>query len=261
MDCSGCRTFACLTLVTSILQITSENVVSWLVNHSFGAYTQCLRCKEKPRSDQCFKKLEDGSKCRLKIPKFGPFFPLNCRIVDKFRCWLLLAQGNLPLNAALQALRSLRSVLTDLSEIERIFSIPRSPHMLMKYVMVDETYIGKRLHHRGRQVRKQKFWFMTATEVDPNTGKSLQTYWEATVRRTREVCHRFVRSVIENRNAMVITDEWAAYRGIDVFCRHYTICHADAFSREHSPHVNIHINNAESAHASVKGYCKRFFHK
>ena len=46
----------------------------------------------------------------------------------------------------------------------------------------------------------------------------------------------------------------------DSFCRHLTICHADAFSREHSPHVTVHTNNAEAVHSSIKGYCKRFFH-
>ena len=110
----------------------------------------------------------------------------------------------------------------------------------MNFVMVDETYIGKWLHHRGRRVRKQKFWFMTATEVNPSSGDSIQTFWKATLRRTKEVCHGFIQSVIRGRNSVVITDEWRAYKVADAFCRHYTICHADGFAREYSPDFTLH---------------------
>ena len=181
MECSGCTTFACLAFVTSILQITPENVVFWMKNHFFGERTPYYRCGVVPRKTKCFKRLADGSKCRLKLPEFGHRFPLNCNIVDKFRVWLLVAQGNLPINIAIQAPRCIRSIYKYISEIQHIFGILRGPHNLMKYVMVDETYIGKRSHHRGSQTRKHKFWFMTATEVDSNRGKSVQTYWEATL--------------------------------------------------------------------------------
>ena len=77
----------------------------------------------------------------------------------------------------------------DIQEIEHVFSIPRAPPTHMRYLMVDETYmyIGKRLHHRGHQTRKRKFWFMTATEVDEQSGESIQTHWEITLTRTRVV--------------------------------------------------------------------------
>ena len=96
MDCPGCTTVACLVLVTSILQITAENVLLRLKNHCFGANTPCIRCGERPCKKQCFRKLENGSKCRLKIPEFGPFFRSKSQVVAKFRSWLLIAQGNLP---------------------------------------------------------------------------------------------------------------------------------------------------------------------
>ena len=72
--------------------------------------------------------------------------------------------------------------------------------------------------------------------------------------RFRPICDRWTK-------CHVITDEWRAYRSRDSFCRDSNICHADAVSRERSPHVNIHINKAESSHSSIKGHCKRFFHK
>ena len=94
MDCPGCTTLACLVFVTSILQIIAENVFLWLKNHCFGANTPCIRCGERPRKKQSFKKLEDGSKCYLNIPEFDPFFRSKSQIVAKFRSWLLIAQGN-----------------------------------------------------------------------------------------------------------------------------------------------------------------------
>ena len=85
MDCPGCTTLACLVLVTSIMQIIEENLFRWLRSHCFGENTPCIRCGERPRKRQCFKKLSDGTDCRKKIPEFGPLFPEKCRIVTKFR--------------------------------------------------------------------------------------------------------------------------------------------------------------------------------
>ena len=95
----------------------------------------------------------------------------------------------------------------DLQGIEKVLSLLPSPTTTMKYLMVDETYIGKRLHNRGERTRKERFWLMTATDVNPSTGKSMQIYWEATTTRTKVNLHAFVQKVIEGTNSTVITDD------------------------------------------------------
>ena len=177
---------------------------------------------------------------RLKIPEFGPLFLFKCRIVDKFRSWLLIAQGNLPCNIAFQAQLSGRMVRKNINEIQHVFSIPRGPSAMKKYVTVDETY-KQAPAPSGQTSSKAEFLVHEGYQVDPNTGKSIQTYWKATIQRTKEVCHDFVRSVINGRNAMVVTDEWRPYREMGEFCRHYSVCHADQFVREHSPPVKIYF--------------------
>jgi hypothetical protein len=58
-------------------------------------------------------------------------------------------------------------------------------------LQVDETFVGKRKHSRGKKSRARGWWFIACTEILAS-GAS-ETSWTLVKRRTKEVCTDVVR--------------------------------------------------------------------
>jgi len=156
-----------------------------------------------------------------------------------------------------------KALLQCVVELEQVFDYDRKQNPpKWDAVECDETYIGKRKSNKGHKVRNVHFWFLTATGIDA-AGRTVGTYWEAHLHRTKEVCEEFVRKVINGPRSKVFTDGWASYEGIqaNVGCYHYVVNHSEEFVNRDVPGFPIHINHAECAHGCVKRSVKHSDHQ
>jgi IS1 family transposase len=131
-------------------------------------------------------------------------------------------------------------------------------HYKFTNVQIDETYFGKRKYNAGKPVRASHHWAVTFTQGDV-------TVWHLVRARDQETLAALIRQhLAPGGSAVVTTDGWRGYKNaksIPGVAAHHVCVHQRVGKKK--TFVNKdgkHINNSESAHASVKRTLKAMFY-
>lgn len=220
--CDGCDTFGCLQglKIAHALQWTDGDCLKFLMTHNLCAI-ECLDCKTKPKSIpttdtwRCWK-------CRQRIAVLNPWItprtgrsPVSPR--DFFIMAFLLAN-----NVSLKMMKSLdaateRSIRNTTKVLLRPLATFRlaNPEKFLR-CSVDETFFGARKYNRGKPVRKEQMWFLTATSKHQD-GQTPITFWKPLypgMKRDAPTCKAFCKSIVVGKRSTIVTDGWKAYKCI-----------------------------------------------
>ena len=126
-----------------------------------------------------------------------------------------------------------------------------NPEPLSGTIEVDETYVGGKVHGKGRRYTRNKAMVLAAIHrggsIRISTGKT----------NSREVLHGFIKQRAPNPDR-IMTDEWFAYRGCgDDDTTHETVEHpAKEYVRG-----DVHTNSVEGAFGLFKRAIVGSFHQ
>lgn len=272
--CAGCDDFMCLVRAKTLQDLPATELAAFQFLQSHGLFRQPVRCHENSakthrdleRAIRCCS-MSDGHLCNKKVPATLPFFPPRGKVSfsKKMRAWWMLARGN-SISSVRDAVGLGEDAATQIvNEICDIVYDHRSTPIVMTRFAVDETFVGKRKYHKGKRVRKESFWFVTATEIRNRVSKGNRfttegkTYWHSLWggKRDAKTLTAFVRRVAaDNRRASIYTDAFKSYTGLKKhFKRHAIVVHKREFVNKQGEHTN----HAENAHSCVKRRFRRQF--
>jgi len=120
-----------------------------------------------------------------------------------------------------------------------------------KEVQIDESLLVKAKYHRGRNARRRDSWVFGAYDVAEQMG-----YITYVAKRDAATLLPIIQRVVAP-GSVVISDEWAAYRGIQNLPQNYdhrTVNHSQNFV---NPITGAHTNNVESYWKRAKAVFKR----
>jgi transposase-like protein len=268
--CDGtCDDLACTDVVVTNGAV---NAAEWLRLHGIMSHQKCAKhpvgpVRQGQREGQlfCAAKNHNGS-CRAQLSVLAFFTPKEnyagntaetlltflCCVARKESINVIASRLNKHRNTVLSALYE------KLYHAVGHYQHRRRTHQFTN-VQVDETYIGKRKYNAGKAVRGRHHWVVTLTQGSV-------TLWYLVETRTKEVLEEIIRRhLAPDGRAVVTTDGWRGYVGtknIPGVAEHHVVIHK-AKGKRHTftNSEGRHINNAESAHSSVKRTMKQmFFH-
>ena len=127
-----------------------------------------------------------------------------------------------------------------------------TPEPLSGTVEVDETYVGGKVRGKGHGYKGNKT--IVAGAIQRGGDVVLQVVGD----NGRQTLHDFIRNSTDPRVRRIMTDEWAAYRGIaDHDTTHETVNH----SAEEWVRGDVHTNTVESVWSLFKRSVTGSYHK
>jgi transposase-like protein len=113
----------------------------------------------------------------------------------------------------------------------------QEPELLDGIVEVDETYVGGKVHGKGRHYTGNKTMVVGAKERDGSVNMRIAKTAD------RKTLHGFIHAVVSDDAEAIYTDDWKAYGGIaDENTRHETVNH----SAKEYVRGDVHTNGIES---------------
>jgi transposase-like protein len=113
-------------------------------------------------------------------------------------------------------------------------------------VQIDESLFGRRKYNRGRKARQD--WVFGICDSRPGG----RVYMQPVLKRDAATLIPIVEAHVD-REALIASDEWAAYRQLNRQYFHATVCHKANFV---SPMTGIHTQRIESLWASCKNWLR-----
>lgn len=267
-QCTGCVDFECVSGWKSVLDLpnSDDEMVTWAEQH--GLLRRSI-CNEHPNSGVKVKSYWVGccqnrnagepNACRRSIALKEPLMNVNgkLKVLEIIKFWAHLANGEAEHCAASNANIN-KNTASQL--VLRICNAVNKYHQMQSYrfehCVVDETFIGRRLHHVGKRVRVRGIWFVTVTERCRRTGKSGRTVWKAVKKRDKKTLTDIVKKTTIGSKSVVFTDCFKGYIDLPKIVRHATVDHSREFKSQDS---GTHTNNAEGCHGTVKSMCRKLF--
>lgn len=171
------------------------------------------------------------------------------------RFWCHLANRE-PLHSATSNANINKNTATSL-----LFRLTKALHKMesveewrFEHVVVDETFVGKRLYHSGKRVRARGLWIVTVTERDKKTGKSGRTVWTPVKKRSKEQLSAIIVRHTVGAKSLVYSDCFKGYSGLGSIRRLKQVNHSEGFKDG-----EVHTNNAEGVHGNIKSAVRKAF--
>jgi transposase-like protein len=217
---------------------------------------ECPRCKSQSVSTIAERDQYDCNKCRYQfsVTSGSIFHDSHLPIWKWFLAIYLMIESKKGISAN-QVSRTIKvSYKTAWYLCHRIRAAMRevSADLLKGTVEVDETFIGGRIHGRGKGYRRNKACVIGAVERDGDIRlkviKSPSRYW----------LHKFIHETTDPKAEAIYTDEAQGYKGIaDHDTRHETVNHLqDEWVRG-----DVHTNSVESVWSLLKRSVVGTYHR
>ena len=273
-QCNGkCVKFSCIRQCRSVDEFAAWDLNRWMLDHGLVDPPKCpkhpdytgpnLKGASKGRELCGFTDVVDGKRIRCRLAVGGSPWQTGTgarsrlamggpAVAFMILVGLAVHRGPEDVLASCQV-----STAKPVQELRRIILrcakavTEQGPPLHANIVQVNETMVGKRKYNKGKRPRKDAFWMVTVTSIDP-AGKTIASRWHPVVKRSAAALKEIITRHLVGPRSHVITDGFAAYVGTGLFAKHDVVDHDQCFAEPNEAGKIVHTNNAEGGHGVVK---------
>ena len=253
VECPGCVDFACVRRWRTQQHIAEYATLKWCRAHGLVQEPTCpvhgaAGFRQKGDKLICTARVGDNE-CRKRFHIWNPLVSIRNKITPEQVLQIIGLVGDNTSSSKIGRTQDIgrKTIERFMMRLELAAVKHQARPRKWSRMQVDETYVGKRKHGRGKRARLRGWWFITCTSIMPN-GATGPTSWTLVKKRDKKTCEAVIRRHLLGTRSTVDTDGWAGYVTIGKWCRHRVVDHNKGFKSADG----VHTNNAEGIHGCCK---------